>query len=204
MDLQLRKTVIYVEDVAMEGGRATSSETIVAVAAAILRNPWHGQGFVEDLQPGIQAIAPQLGALLVPKLLSALGGPDRVQAYGKAAVVGTMGEVEHASALIHTLRFGNALREAVEGSSFLPFTNKRAGPGCAIDVPLKHISAEGTRSHFLTASFVVPDAPAADEIVVALGAATSGRPHARIGDRYEDMKAMGVDQTGRAKVREPA
>ena len=115
---------------------------------------------------------------------------------GKAAVVGTDGEVEHASALIHTLRFGNQLREEVAGVSFLPFRNKRAAPGCAIDVPMKHKSAEGTRSHFLTISFSIPDAPGPDEIVVALGIATSGRPHARIGDRYEDMKEMGVDQTG--------
>lgn len=197
MDLGLRKTVLYVEDVAREGGRDVPAETVTAVAAAILHNPWAGQGFIEDLQPAIQAIAPRLGELLVPRLLAALGGPGRVQAYGKAAVVGASGEVEHASAMIHTLRFGNVLREAVEGSAYLPFTNKRGGPGCSIDVPLTHIAKLGTRSHFLTASFVVPDAPAADEIVVAIGAATNGRPHARIGDRYEDMKAMGVDQTGR-------
>jgi hypothetical protein len=204
MELELRKIVAYVEDIAMEGGRAARPGSVMAIVAAVLRNPWHGLGFVEDLQPGIHAVAPKLGALLVPKLLDAVGGADRVEAYGKAAVVGTFGEVEHASALIHTLRFGNVLREAVEGSSFLPFTNKRAGPGCSIDVPLKHISAEGTRSHFLTASFVVPDGPAPDEIVVALGASTSGRPNARIGDRYEDMKAMGVDQTGRQRAAEPA
>ncbi|MGE3147919.1 MAG: amino acid synthesis family protein [Pseudorhodoplanes sp.] len=197
MDIQLRKVVSYIEDVVTEGGKATPRPCVGAVAAAIIRNPWAGRGFVEDLKPEIEAIAPKLGALLVPKLLWALGGAERIEAYGKAAVVGTSGEVEHASALIHTLRFGNLLRDAVKGKSFLPFTNKRAAPGCAIDVPLKHINAEGTRSHFLTMSFVTPDAPAADEIVIAIGAATSGRPHARIGDRYEDMKVLGVDQTNR-------
>lgn len=198
MDMQLRKTVLYVEDVRSEGGRAVPAETVFAVCAAVVRNPWYGQGFVEDLQPAIQSIAPRLGQLLVPRLLAAIGGSAQVQAYGKTAVVGTAGEVEHASALIHTLRFGNVLREAVEGSTYLPFTNKRGGPGCSIDVPLTHIAKLGTRSHFLTASFVVPDAPGPDEIVVALGVATNGRPHARIGDRYEDMKAMGVDHTGRS------
>jgi Amino acid synthesis len=140
-----------------------------------------------------------LGADMVPRLMDAIGGPQAVEAYGKAAVVGVGGEVEHASALIHTLRFGNALRQAVGGAAYLNFTNKRAGPGTSLDVPLTHINTLGKRSHFLTATIIIPDAPAADEIVVAIGAAVSGRPHARIGDRYEDMKAMGVDQTG-AKV----
>jgi hypothetical protein len=164
--------------------------------AAVLRSPWAGEGFVEDLRPGILSTAPLLGEMLVPRLMEAVGGPEAVEAYGKAAVVGVAGEVEHASALIHTLRFGNQLREAVSGTSFLSFTNKRGGPGCAVDVPMTHITASGTRSHFLTVTFVIPDAPAADEIVVAIGAATGGRPHHRIGDRFEDMKEMGVDQTG--------
>ena len=196
MDNLVRKFVSYTEDVLIEGGRTVPRPYKASVVAAVLKNPWFGRGFVEDLQPEIQAIAPGLGAAMVPRLLEALGGPEAIEAYGKAAVVGVGGEVEHASALIHTLRFGNALREAVRGKSYLSFTNKRAGPGTSLDLPLKHINAEGQRSHFLTASIVIPDAPGADELVIALGAATSGRPHARIGDRYEDMKAMGVDQTG--------
>jgi hypothetical protein len=195
----IRKFVVSTEEVLIEGGRAVPSPYRTSVVAAVLRNPWHGRGFVEDLQPEILTIAPELGAAMVPRLMDAIGGPQAVEAYGKAAVVGVGGEVEHASALIHTLRFGNALREAVGGSAYLNFTNKRAGPGTNIDVPLTHINTLGKRSHFLTASIIIPDAPAADEIVVAIGAAVSGRPHARIGDRYEDMKAMGVDQTG-AKV----
>jgi hypothetical protein len=195
----IRKFVVSTEEILIEGGRVVPSPYRTSVVAAVLRNPWHGRGFVEDLQPEILTIAPELGAAMVPRLMDAIGGPQAVEAYGKAAVVGVGGEVEHASALIHTLRFGNALREAVGGSAYLNFTNKRAGPGTNIDVPLTHINTLGKRSHFLTASIIIPDAPAADEIVVAIGAAVSGRPHARIGDRYEDMKAMGVDQTG-AKV----
>jgi hypothetical protein len=192
----IRKFVVSSEDVLIEGGRAVPSPYRTSVVAAVLRNPWHGRGFVEDLQPEILAIAPELGAAMVPRLMNAIGGPQAVEAYGKAAVVGVGGEVEHASALIHTLRFGNALRQAVGGAAYLNFTNKRAGPGTSLDVPLTHINTLGKRSHFLTATIIIPDAPAADEIVVAIGAAVSGRPHARIGDRYEDMKAMGVDQTG--------
>ncbi|MCR4524606.1 amino acid synthesis family protein [Bosea sp. 47.2.35] len=194
----VRKYVVVTEDVLIEGGKAVPRPYRTAVAAAVLKNPWHGR-FVDDLQPDILAIAPGLGEALVPRLMDAIGGPEVVEAYGKAALVGVGGEVEHASALIHTLRFGNALRQAVKGTSYLSFTNKRAGPGASLDLPLTHITATGTRSHFLTASISIQDAPAADEIVVAIGAAVSGRPHARIGDRYEDMKAMGIDQTG-AKV----
>lgn len=199
MDAKIRKTVLYVEDIRVEGGRPVKRPYRAVAAAAVVENPWAGRGFVEDLKPAIDAVAPQLGALLVPMILDVVRA-DAIEAYGKSAVVGTAGEIEHASAMIHTLRFGNVLREAASGVSFLPFTNKRAAPGCAVDVPMKHKTAEGTRSHFLTISFVVPDAPAPDEIVVALGVATSGRPHARIGDRYEDMKTMGVDQTG-AKIK---
>jgi hypothetical protein len=202
MDAKIRKTVLYIEDIHIEGGRSVPRPYRAVVAAAIIENPWAGRGFVEDLRPGINSVAPQLGLLLAPMIMD-VADADAIEAYGKAAVVGTSGEVEHASAMIHTLRFGNVLRESAAGVSFLPFTNKRAAPGCSIDVPMKHKTAEGTRSHFLTVSFVVPDAPGPDEIVVALAAATSGRPHARIGDRYEDMKEMGVDQTG-AKIKAPA
>jgi len=191
----IRKFAVTSEEVLIEGGRAVSKPYRTSIVAAVIRNPWAGRGFVEDLQPEILSIAPELGAMMVPRLLEAIGGAEAVEAYGKAAVVGVSGEVEHASALIHTLRFGNALREAVNGASYLNFTNKRAGPGTSIDVPLTHINMLGKRSHFLTASIVIPDAPGADELVIAIGAATGGRPHARIGDRYEDMKAMGVDQT---------
>jgi hypothetical protein len=101
--------------------------------------------------------------------------------------------------MIHTLRFGNQYRVAVEGKSFLSFTNKRAGAGTAITIPMMHKDDEGQRSHYLTLEFHIPDAPGPDEIVVALGAASSGRPHHRIGNRYMDMEEMQVDQTGKAK-----
>lgn len=197
MEELLRKIIVNVEDILVEGGRSVTKPYRLAVAAAVLKNPWAGKGFVENLKPEVLRIAPRLGEYLVPRLLDLIGGADKVEAYGKAAVVGTSGEIEHASALIHTLYFGNQLREAVSGRSFLPFTNKRIAPGAAIDIPLKHINEEGRRSHFITATFSIGDAPAADEIVVALGASTGGRPHSRIGDRYEDMKEMGVDHTGK-------
>lgn len=198
MVLELRKIVTYTENIFTEGGKAGPKPVRMVAAAAILRNPWAGRPFVDNLRPEILAIAPQLGQHLVPIILESCGGRDGVEAYGKAAVVGTSGEIEHASALIHTLRFGNLFREAVGGKSYLSFTNKRGGPGCAIAVPMMHKNDEGMRSHYLTVEFTINDAPAPDEIVVALGAATGGRLHPRIGDRYIDMQEIEAEKAARA------
>jgi len=104
---------------------------------------------------------------------------------------GTAGEVEHASALIHTLRFGNHYRRAVGAKTYLAFTNTRGGPAAPIMIPLMDKHDEGRRSHYLTVQFSIADAPAPDEIVVALGASVGGRPHHRIGDRYKDLEELG-------------
>ena len=196
--LELRKIVRYVDETYIEGGKAADKPWIMVAVAAVIRNPWAGQGFVEDLRTTILELAPQLGEIMVPDLLNTIGGADKVEAYGKAAVVGVNGEVEHGSGMIHTLRFGNQYRVAVEGQAFLSFTNKRAGAGTAITIPMMHKDDAGFRSHYLTHEFHIPDAPAADEMVIALGAASSGRPHHRIGNRYMDMEEMEVDQTGKA------
>ena len=189
----VRKIVRYVEDIQMEGGRPGGPVRMVAVAA-VLTNPWAGRGFVENLRPEILKIAPTLGELLVQPLLELCGGGERVEAYGKAAVVGTSGEVEHASALIHTLRFGNVFRDAVGGTAYLSFTNMRAAPGCAISIPMMHKLDEGLRSHYLTHTFTIADAPGPDELVVALGASTGGRLHPRIGNRYIDLEEIAAEQ----------
>jgi hypothetical protein len=188
---QARKIVTYVETTLIEGGRSADRPLHLFAAAAVLANPWHGRGFVEDLKPEIHAIAPELGATLTEEILKMTGGGEAVEGYGKAAVVGTSGEVEHASALIHTLRFGNHFRKAVGAKSYLSFTNTRGGPNCPIVIPLMHKLDEGMRSHYLTVQFSILDAPAPDEIVVALGASIGGRPHHRIGDRYQDLKDLG-------------
>lgn len=194
MSIEIRKIVMFSEDTFIEGGRAVGAPIRMAAAAAVVRNPWAGRGFVENLRPEILAAAPILGKALVPALLNVLGGGDKIEAYGKAAVVGTNGEIEHASAFIHTLRFGNHFREAVGGKSYLSFTNKRGGPGCSIAVPMMHKLDAGERSHYLTLEFTINDAPAPDEIVVAIGGATSGRAHPRIGNRYIDMEEMEAEK----------
>jgi hypothetical protein len=200
MSAQIRKTLTLVETTLIEGGRAAPQPVKLIAAVAVLKNPWAGRGFVEDLKPEIHAVAPELGALLTGMILDAAGGPDKVEGYGKAAVVGLDGEVEHANALIHTLRFGNHYRQALGAKTYLAFTNVRGPANCPVMIPLMDKHDEGRRSHYHTVHFALPDAPAADEIVVALGASTGGRPHHRIGDRYQDLKDLGHDVANPASV----
>ncbi|PXX50529.1 amino acid synthesis family protein [Aquitalea magnusonii] len=194
MDAGIRKVVSYVEETLIEGGKAAPVPLKMFAAAVVLKNPWHGRGFVEDLKPEIHAIAPVLGELLTAEILRMAGSGAVIEGYGKAAVVGVAGEIEHASALIHTLRFGNFYRKAVGAKSYLSFTNVRGGPNCAISIPMMHKDDEGMRSHYLTLQFSINDAPAADEIVVALGASIGGRPHHRIGNRYQDLQELGSNE----------
>ncbi|MEL6531481.1 MAG: amino acid synthesis family protein [Pseudomonadota bacterium] len=196
---EIRKYITYAEEVLIEGFRPAPEPWRLYAVAAVLTNPWSGR-FVEDLKPEIQAFGPVLGAALTERILALAGGGAAIEAYGKAAVVGLNGEIEHASGLIHTLRFGNHFREAVGAKSYLSFTNTRGGANAPIMVPLMDKNDAGRRSHYLTIQFAIPDAPRDDEIVVALGAALSGRPHHRIGDRYQDLKDLGHDLDDPAAV----
>lgn len=190
---EVRKIATYIETTHIEGGKTAEQPVTTVIVAAVLRNPWAGRGFVEDLRPEILRIAPVLGAEMTRRLVEVMPG-ERVQAYGKAAVVGVNGEIEHASAIIHTLRFGNLFREAVSGTAFLSFTNTRVGPGALVSVPMIHKSETGKRSHFITGTFQMADAPAADEILLAIGASDGGRAHPRIADRYQDMAEMEAEK----------
>lgn len=190
--LVVRKTFVTREVLLREMDRNVEVPVTTVIAAVVLENPWAGRGYVDDLITDIHALAPGLGALLTDALAE-LVDPMSVEAYGKAALVGLDGELEHASALIHTLRFGNVFRERVDGKSFLPFTNSRAVAGTRVQIPLVHKHDSGIRSHYLTADFSMLDAPMPNELVIAIAAATGGRPFARIGDRYEDMSAMAAE-----------
>ena len=187
---ELRKIVTFDEDIYSEGGKEADPILRIIGVAAVLSNPWKGQGFVEDLQPEIKRIAPVMGKALTDRLISMVGSGEKIEAYGKAALAGTSCEIEHASAIIHTLQFGNFYREAVGAKSYLGFTNTRGPANTQIQIPLMDKHDTGRRSHYLTVQFSIYDAPDVDEIVCALGAATSGRPHHRIGDRYSDLKAL--------------
>lgn len=198
--LVIRKTLLQQETTLVEGGRAAGMPLKLIAAMAVVTNPWAGRGFVEDLRPAIAEAAPVLGKLLTGMIVEAAGSGEMVEGYGKAAVVGLGGEVEHASALIHTLRFGNHFREAVGAKTYLAFTNTRGPANAPIMIPLMDKQDEGRRSHYLTIQTAIPDAPAANEIVVALGASIGGRPHHRIGNRYEDLKELGRDVANPAGV----
>ncbi len=188
---ELRKIVTFDEDIYKEGNKSANPVLRIIGVAAVLANPWKGRGFVKDLSPEIDRIAPVMGKALTDRLISLVGSGEKIEAYGKAAVSGSSCEIEHASAIIHTLKFGNFYREAVNAKSYLGFTNTRGPSNTQINIPLMDKHDTGRRSHYITVQFSIYDAPDVDEIVVALGAATSGRPHHRIGDRYSDLERLG-------------
>jgi hypothetical protein len=200
MTIQIRKTLLQIETTLIEGGKAAAVPLTLFSAIAVVKNPWAGRGFVDDLKPEIHAVAPVLGELLTKMIIDAVGSGEAVEGYGKAAIVGLDGEIEHASALIHTLRFGNHYRHAVGAKSYLAFCNTRGPANAPLMIPLMDKNDEGRRSHYLTIQTAIPDAPAADEIVIALGASVGGRPHHRIGDRYQDLKDLGQDVANPAGV----
>lgn len=200
MDIRIRKLVNFVEDLCWEGEREAVPPLKQFAVAAVVRNPWAGRGYVDDLKPEIRAFAPVLGKLLTDRIIALAGGGDRIEAYGKAAMAGLGCELEHASALIHTLHFGNFYREAVGAKSYLGFTNTRGPANTQIQIPLMDKNDTGRRSHYLTVQFSIADAPADDELVIALGGATGGRPHHRIGDRYQDLAELGADVSNPASL----
>lgn len=189
----IRKLVTLHEDVLQEQGRPTREPVRKAAVAAVVRNPWLDHEFVEDLQPAVQELAPVLAIELSTRLIETLGGVDRIEAFGKAAIVGLDGEIEHGSALIHTPHFGNLFRELVEGTSIIVFSDDRLPAGSSLTVPMWHKTAAATRSHYQTIGVRIPDAPRPDEIVIVAAASTGGRPHPRIGDRRTDKPVTLAD-----------
>ncbi|MBY0330175.1 MAG: amino acid synthesis family protein [Acetobacteraceae bacterium] len=180
MAATIRKLVTILDETRLEMGRAVSPPVRRAIACAVILNPCAGR-FVEDLSE-LVAQGEELGALLAARAVAALGIPGtEVQGFGKAAVVGEAGELEHAAALLHP-RMGAPVRAALgRGPALIPSAKKGGGPGTPIDVPLGHKDAAFVRSHFDAIEARVPDAPRAAEILVCLALATGGRPHPRIG-----------------------
>jgi hypothetical protein len=169
-----------VDETRIEMGQAVNPPTRRALAMAVIANPFAGR-YEENLDALI-AIGEELGGLLGEKCVKALGiKPGEAQSYGKAAIVGEAGELEHAAAILHP-KLGAPLRLAVEkGAALVPSAKKRGGLGTAIDVPLGHKDAAFVRSHFDAMEARVADAPRANEIVVAVVVTDSGRPLPRIG-----------------------
>ncbi|WP_158929086.1 amino acid synthesis family protein [Acidisphaera sp. S103] len=176
----IRKLLTVVEDTLQEANQVVRPPTRKAAAIAVIWNPYVDRQS-DDLSELVE-IGEQLGALLGERAVAALGiAPGDVQSYGKAAIVGADGELEHAAAVLHP-KLGAPLRRAVGGGAALvPSAKKRGGLGAAIDVPLGHKDAAFVRSHFDAMEIRVPDAPRRDEIVVAVVVTDSGRPLPRIG-----------------------
>jgi len=177
---RIRKLVVQVDEVRLEMGRPVEPPTRRAVAMAVIENPCAGR-FQEDLSELID-IGEELGGLLGERCVQALGiTPARAESYGKAAIVGERGEIEHAAAILHP-KLGAPLRRAVEkGAALVPSAKKLGTLGTVIDVPLGHKDAAYVRSHFDAIEARVSDAPRANEIVVAVAVTASGRPLARVG-----------------------
>jgi hypothetical protein len=182
----LRKLVAYREVVVTEAGELPARPAWQASVAAVVRNPWVGTAPTHDLSDEVRRVAPVLARLLTDRLVEALGGVDAIEAFGKAAIVGTAGEIEHGGALIHTPYFGNLMREFLGGESIICFADTRAAAGETLVVPLWHKTQAATRSHYQTVTTRVSDAPRADELVIVAAASTGPRPHPRIGDRSTD------------------
>ena len=180
MKAKIRKIIVQVDEIRVEMGRPVNPPTRRAIAIAVIENP-HAGRFVEDLTELID-IGEELGGLLGERCVAALGIVSaQAESYGKAAIVGEAGELEHAAAILHP-KLGAPLRKAVEkGAALVPSAKKMGTLGTAIDVPLGHKDAAYVRSHFDAIEARVSDAPRPHEIVVAVAVTDSGRPLARIG-----------------------
>ena len=177
--VRLRKYVATVEETHHDGGTVLTRPVAKAVVGAVIANPFAGR-YVADIQPMMKALEPLAVDLAerVMRLLNAKGSD--LEAYGKGAIVGLAGELEHAALWHQPSGFG--IRHAMGGAkSIVPSTVKVAAAGTRIDIPLHHVTAAYVRSHFDAIEFCVPDGPKPDEIVFIVAASIGGRPHARVG-----------------------
>ena len=175
---QIRRIVIQIEEIHNEIGKTIDPPTRKATVAAIIKNPYAGK-YVEDLEP-LYDLGAEIGGLLAKKAVVVMDvEPAAIVSYGKGAIVGLDGEIEHAAAILHP-RFGKPVREAVEkGDDIIPSTKKIGGPGSVLVMPLTNKDSIWSFDHMDATEISLPDAPREDEIVVALAVADGGRPLAR-------------------------
>ena len=184
MAAKIRKLIVEVDETRIEAGKTIDPPTRKALAMAVIENPYAGRfgdNFAENLDELI-AIGEELGGLLGDKCVQALGiEPGAAQSYGKAAIVGEAGELEHAAAILHP-KMGAPVRKVLsKGAALIPSSKKRSGPGTTLDIPLGHKDAAFVRSHFDGMEVQINDAPRANEIMVAVAVTDSGRPLPRVG-----------------------
>jgi hypothetical protein len=188
MKPDIRKIVVVVDETLTEMGRAVSPPVRRAAAMAVIANPFAGK-YVEDLAP-LMDMGEELGRILSEKAVAALGVEGaNAEGYGKAALVGEDGEMEHAAALLHP-KMGTPVRKTLsKGAALIPSSKKRGAPGSELDIPLGHKDAAYVRSHFDGMQVSITDAPRANEIVVAVAVTTGGRPLPRVGGlKASDIK----------------
>lgn len=185
MSAKIRKIAVFVEETLTEMGREISPPTRKACAVAVIENPFAGE-YVEDLTP-LMDIGAELGTTLGRRCVDALGiKPSEAESYGKSAMVGENGELEHAAAILHP-KLGAPLRKEVEKGAALVASSKKMGsPGQVLDVPLGHKDAAYVRTHFDGMEVQLNDAPRANEILVAVAVTDSGRPLPRVGGLTQD------------------
>jgi len=178
-EIVLRKTAVIIEDIFHEGGPAAATPLLRGAICAVIKNPFAG-AYVEDILAFMDDLKP-LGHTMAARLVEALGGdPSRIEGFGKGAIVGEAGELEH-GALWH-VPGGYAMRESLgDAKAIVASTKKVGGPGARLDVPITHINASYVRSHFDSFEIGIPDAPRAHEMLVALVMTTGPRIHARVG-----------------------
>ena len=186
MKANIRKIATFLEETSKEMGREVTPPTRRAAAVAVIANP-HAGKYVEDLSD-LMEIGEELGELLTQRAVAALGiDPKTADSYGKAAAVGENGELEHAAALLHP-KLGTPVRKVLgKGAALIPSSKKRGGPGVVLDIPLGHKDAAFVRSHFDGMEVRIPDAPRANEIMVAVAVTDSGRPLPRVGGLTKDQ-----------------
>ena len=178
MELSIRRLVVWVDETRTEMGRPVEPPVTRVIAAAVVTNPYAGR--YEESLDDLADASVALSTLLAEKAVSQLGGRP-VNSYGKAGIVGMAGELEHVAAMLHP-KFGNPLRDASGGGkAIIPSAKKRGGPGTPIDVPLHYKDAAFVRSHFDAAELRIVDAPADDEMVIAVAVTDGGRPLPRVG-----------------------
>ncbi|MBN9468670.1 MAG: amino acid synthesis family protein [Bosea sp.] len=178
-EIVVRKYAVTVEEIFHEGGPAASVPLKRGAALAVIANPYAGR-YVEDIQGFMDDLKP-FGLAMARRLLAAMGGDVKaIQGYGKGAIVGAAGEIEH-GALWH-VPGGYAMRELLgDAKAIVPSTKKVGGPGTRLDIPVTHVNASYVRSHFDAFEIGITDAPRADELLLALVMTTGSRIHARVG-----------------------
>jgi hypothetical protein len=190
--MEIRKLYTVVEETFIEGFKESSKPVRIAASMAVVKNPYACK-FTEDLQPLIDTYSEKLGTLLPQKAIEALQiAGEEVEGYGKGALVGLDGEIEHGSAIIHTLTFGNPFRKICgDAETLLPSAEKRGAAGASLDLAIKHKFDPKIRSHHMSFEVRIPDAPRADEIVIAAVVSSSGRAHPRIGSLHNELRQQG-------------